>query len=145
MLSKWIIFTSLPVCLSLAACHRHSASGRDLEMLTEAPWKYEKAGFDSDEDGFFDALNPQIAGCEKDNTIVFRTDGTGSLEEGAIKCVVSGPDNLPFMWSFQDNDSTIYFQDQYYKVRSLTKDRLEIYADQSLGGVNTRYTIVLRH
>jgi hypothetical protein len=143
LFSNWILFISAGI--SLCSCHRAHSSGHDLELLTHIPWKYEKAGFGSDQSGVFNALDPRIAGCESDNMIVFRPDGTGSLDEGVIKCKVSDPDSLPFMWSFQDNDSTIYFQDQYYKVRALTDDRFEIYADQHLGGVSTRYTIIFRH
>ncbi|MHA4807929.1 hypothetical protein ACX0G9_07475 [Flavitalea flava] len=133
------------VCLIGASCDKNNSSGHDLELLTHASWKYEKAGFDSNEDGVFDALDPRIAGCEKDNTITFRNDGSGSLEEGPVKCKLSDPDSLPFSWSFQNKDSTFYFQDQYFKVRSLTRDWLEIFADQSLGGVSTRYVIILKH
>lgn len=140
---NWILFASAG--FSLGSCHRVHSSGRDLELLTHIPWKYEKAGFDSNQAGVFNALDPQIAGCESDNIIVFRPDGSGSLDEGVIKCKVSDPDSLPFMWSFQDNDSTIYFQDQYYKVRALTDDRFEIYADQRFGGISTRYTIIFKH
>lgn len=131
--------------LTLGSCNKNHSTGHDIDVLTKASWKYEKAGFDSDEDGVFDALDPRIAGCERDNTVIFRSDGTGSMQEGLIKCKPSDPDSLPFLWSFQDNDSTIYFQDQYYKIRSLTDSRFEIYADQNLGGVITRYTIVFRH
>lgn len=131
--------------LLLASCDKNNRSGPDLDLLTHASWKYEKAGFDSDEDGVFDALDPSIAGCEKDNTITFRTDGSGSMQEGLIKCKISGPDSLPFSWSFQDKDSTLYFQDQYFKVRSLTRERLEIFADQTLRGISTRYVIILKH
>jgi hypothetical protein len=144
MLSKLTILT-LSTTLSLAGCGSRSASSHDVELLTGTPWKYEKAGFDSDEDGIFDALDPTIAGGDKDNTIIFRTDGTGSLVEARIKDRSSEAKSLPFMWSFQNNDSTIYFQDQYYKVQALTNKRLEIYADQKLGGIRTRYIIILKH
>jgi hypothetical protein len=144
MFSKWTILP-LAAVLLMARCELHGPSGHDVDLLTETPWKYEKAGFDSNNDGIFDALDPRIAGCEKDDTIVFRKDGTGTLEEGELKCKVPGPDSLPFFWSFQNNDSTIYFQDQYYKVRALTNSRFEIYADQKFGGASTRYTIVFKH
>lgn len=117
----------------LTGCSNRSASKHDLELLTTTPWKYEKAGFDSNDDGIFDALDPRIAGSEKDNTIIFCKDGSGTMN------------SLPFVWAFQNGDSTIYFQDQYYKVRTLDKHRLEIYADEKLGGVNTRYIIILKH
>ncbi|WP_431213263.1 hypothetical protein ACQ86N_47995 [Puia sp. P3] len=121
----------------LAGCMDRSPSGKDLDLLTADPWKYEKAGFDSNDDGIFDALDPRIAGSERENLVVFRKDGTGYSQH------ISKKDELPFIWTFQNHDSTIYFQDQYYRVRTLTQHRLEMYADQKLGASNTRYVIVL--
>ena len=123
----------------LTGCLNRSPDKKDLELLTATPWKYESAGFDSNDDRVFDALDPRIAGNEKDNTIIFRKDGTGYSQ------LESKKDGFPFIWSFQNHDSTIYFQDQYYKVRILTRHRLEMYADQKLGASNTRYVIVLSH
>src|ERR1700750_2868922 len=114
MLSKWTILT-LATALSALGCSPKGPSRQDLELLTATPWKYEKAGFGSDDDGVFDALDPLIAGCEKDNMVIFRKDGTGCLQ-GTLTCKIGGHDSLPFIWAFQ-KDSTIYFQDQYYKVR----------------------------
>lgn len=142
MFSKWTILT-LTAALLATGCSRRGASGKDVELLTGTPWRYEKAGFDND-DGTFDALDPRIAGNEKDNTIIFCKDGTG-YSELTYKSRNGNPDSLPFIWAFQNGDSTIYFQDQYYKVRELSPNRFEIYADQQLGGTNTRYTIILRH
>ena len=141
MFSKWII-ASLTAGVLSTGCANRNVSGKDLDLLTGSPWKYEKAGFD-DDDGTFDALDPRIAGTEKGNTVIFCKDGTG-YSEFSHKSRNGNPDSLPFTWSFQ-NDSTIYFQDQYYKVRVLSSQRLEIYADQQLGGSNTRYTIILKH
>jgi hypothetical protein len=129
---------SLTTALLAAGCFNKGHSRQDVELLTATPWKYEKAGFGSGDDGNFDALNPSIDGGEKDNSIIFKTDGTGYSQQGA-----KNKDGFPFMWAFQNNDSTIYFQNQYFKVRTLTSHRLEIYADQKLGGSSTRYTIVL--
>jgi hypothetical protein len=145
MFFPWVLVAVIPLGFSQVSCAHRSKSGHDLELLTHRPWKYEKAGFDSDEDGVFDALDPSISGCEIDNTVVFKSDGTGSLQEGVIKCKSSDPDILPFMWAFSNNDSSIYFQDQYYKVRALDNDHFEIYADQCLGESKTRYTIIFRH
>lgn len=142
MCTKWTILAFAASILG-AGCSNKLSSGKDLELLTGSPWKYEKAAFDDDE-GSFDALDPRIAGNERENTIIFRKDGTG-YSQFARRSKTGNPDSLPFIWAFQNNDSTIYFQDQYYKIRSLTPQRLEMYADQKLGSNNTRYTIILRH
>ena len=139
MLSKLTIYSFIGALLA-ASCSSKSHSRQDIELLTANPWKYEKAGFGSGDDGSFDALNPTIDGGEKDNTIIFRKDGTGYAQQSS-----KNKDSFPFIWAFQNNDSTIYFQSQYYKVRALTRHRLEIYADQVIGGSSSRYTIVLSH
>ena len=134
MYNHWTIITLLIATgLSVTGCSGKSGTKRDVDLLTNTPWRYEKAGFDSNDDGIFDALDPNIAGSEKDNTITFCKDGSGTIN------------SLPFIWAFQNGDSTIYFQDQYYRVRTLTKHRLEIYADEKWGGMNTRYIIILKH
>jgi hypothetical protein len=134
MQTQWTIFTLLIATgLSLTGCSDKNGNKKDLDLLTNTPWKYEKAGFDSNDDGIFDALDPRIAGSEKDNMITFCKDGTGTQN------------SLPFSWSFQKDDSIIYFQDQYYRVRTLNRHRLEIYADEKWGGINTRYIIILKH
>jgi hypothetical protein len=134
MQTQWTIFTLvIATGLSLTGCSNKHGDRQDVDLLTNTPWKYEKAGFDSNDDGIFDALDPRIAGTEKDNAITFCKDGTGTQN------------SLPFSWSFQKGDSVIYFQDQYYKVRTLNRHRLEIYADEKWGGVNTRYIIILKH
>ena len=154
MISKSTIFLFIATTLAIS-CSNKGATKKDVDLLTATPWKYEMAGFGSGDDGIFDALDPTIAGSEKENAIIFRKDGTGCIQPTSSQPTSSQPtfsqptsrskDSYPFIWAFQNNDSTIYFQDQYYKVRVLSRHRLEIYADQRLGKSSTRYTIVLSH
>lgn len=128
----------LGAALMLGSCQQHDRTSHDIELLTSTPWRYEEAGFSTDdredaETASFNALDPVISGPEKDNSVVFLRDGTGS------------DNRLPFTWSFQDNDSVLYFQDRYYMVKSLTANRLVMYADQKRGGVLTHYKIILKH
>ena len=138
---KILTILSLGVVVLTVSCAHETSSKKDMDLLTKSPWRYEKAGFD-DEEGSFDALDPRIAGSEKENNIIFCRDGTG-YSELTHRSKTGNPDSFPFIWALQ-NDSTIYFQDQYYKVRVLTPQRLEIYADQHFGGASTRYTIILK-
>ena len=142
MFLKWTILTFAAGILITSCTHR-SGSGKKVELLTGTPWKYEKAGFSND-DGSFNGLDPQIAGSERDNMVIFCKDGTG-YSEYFHKSRNGNPDSLPFMWALQNDDSTIYFQNNYYKIRVLSRERLEMYANQKLGPVSTRYTIVLKH
>ncbi|HVS98751.1 MAG TPA: hypothetical protein VHE54_19810 [Puia sp.] len=139
MFSKWMIL--LFSTGILAGCAHVASSSKDVDVLTGSPWKYEKAGFDND-DGTFDALDPQISGNDRENTIFFCKDGTGYSR---VSHHMPGmPETLPFLWSLHNNDSTIYFQNQYYRVKVLSQQRLEMYADQRYGGTSIRYTIILK-
>ena len=142
---KWTILI-LSASLALGSCN--STSSHDMELLTHSPWKYEKAAFNSDDDDanvHFDALDPRIMGFVKDYAVIFRQDGTGALKDTRDRTKHHGPDSLPFLWSFQDKDSLLYFQDQYYRIQALTNEHLIIYADHNLKGNHSRYTIVLKH
>src|ERR1700754_1077503 len=135
MIFKSTIFLLVAASLAMG-CSNKGATKKDVDLLTATPWKYEMAGFGSGDAGIFDALDPTIAGSEKDNTIIFRKDGTGYTQSTSLQSTSSqstssqqasrSKDRFPFIWAFQNNDSTIYFQDQYYKVRVLTRHRLEI-------------------
>lgn len=142
---KWTILILL-ISLGLGSCR--NTSGPDTELLTHSPWIYEKAAFNTNDDDDavqFDALDPQIMGFVKDYTVIFKTDGTGTLKESNTRGKHHKIDSFPFFWSFQKKDSLLYFQDQYYRVQTLTNDHLVIYADHKLKGTNSRYTIVLKH
>ena len=143
MLWKWTIL-SLSASFILGGCR--GTSSHDTELLTHSPWKYEKAAFNTDDndDNRFDALDPRIIGFVKDYTVVFHADGTGTLKDTRVR-KHSGPDNLPFYWALQNNDSLLYFQDQYYRIQTLTNEHLVIYADHKMKGSHSRYTIVLKH
>lgn len=139
---KWTILI-LATGFILSSCR--NASGRDTQLLTNSPWIYEKAAFntdDNEENVHFDALDPRIIGFVKDYTVIFKADGTGTLKEKGKHHRI---DSFPFLWSFQKKDSLLYFQDQYYRVQTLNNDHLVIYADHKLKGVHSRYTIVLKH
>jgi hypothetical protein len=122
----------------VTGCSQSNASKHDLQLLTSNPWQYEQAGFSTDdkqddESASFNALAPALSGSNNENFVIFHSDGTGS------------DNRLPFTWAFQNNDSILFFQDRYYMVKSLTNNRLVMYADQKRGPIHTHYTIVLKH
>jgi hypothetical protein len=153
LLSKHTMRVSPPLLVLLAylpAVFFVSCSGSELRkakehLLTKSPWKYEKAGFDSNQDGYIDALDPRIADCGRDDIILFNADGTGSFNTGSITCDPSDPPSLPFTWSFENEDKGIYFQGQHFTIKTLSADRLEMYSYQVVGNTRTRYLILLKH
>jgi hypothetical protein len=135
----------LPLGLLFTACGKNNSSKSRSELLTNASWKYEKAGFDSNLDGYIDVLDPKIADCESDDIILFNPDGTGSFNIGGIKCDPSDPPSLPFMWSFEDKERAMYFQEQHFIIKTLSPSRLEMFTYQNYAGISTKYLIILKH
>ncbi len=135
----------LPIVMVAADCNKKSSTQSKMGLLTKAAWRYEKAGFDSDQEGVIDALDPRIADCQKDDLTIFYADGTGSFDGASLKCEASDPSSLPFFWSFQNNAKTIYFQDQTFTIKTLSDKKLEIYTIQDFGGIKTNYMIVFKH
>ncbi len=76
--------------------------------------------------------------CDKDNTITFKSDSSGVLNQGTlIKCNTADPQTTTFKWWFKDNGVTLYSPDPLFgssfsgdfKVGELTSTRLRILKD----------------
>lgn len=70
-------------------------------LLTSSTWKYSDAGLDMNNDGVKEANLPPgvLATCDTDNTITFKSDKTGIIDEGGSKCVAASPQSVPFTWT----------------------------------------------
>src|SRR4051812_11970546 len=100
MISKSTIFLLIAGSLAIG-CSNKGATKKDIDLLTANPWKYEMAGFGSGDDGNFDALDPTIAGSEKDNAIIFRKDGTGCIQSTFSQPTFSQPNSSQQTFSQQ--------------------------------------------
>jgi len=124
-----------------------------VQLVTSSTWKYDTIGIDTDKDGKPNQALPPGSGiepCDKDNTITFKSDSTGVLNEGIVKCNAGDPQTTNFNWWFKDNGATLYSPDPIFgstfsgdfKVGELTSTRLRIIKDVSFPPLGT-YTIVL--
>ena len=142
--------SALAVILGLASllsqgCRQTAVDKAKTALLTRAAWKYQKIGFDSKEDGYIDVLGSRLEDCAKDDITIFNADGSGTCQTGPLKCDPADPTALPFRWSFENHDSTLYFEEQHFKVKTLSENKLEIYNEEHLGGTNVRYIISFGH
>ncbi|HEX6432120.1 MAG TPA: lipocalin family protein [Niastella sp.] len=124
-----------------------------IALITSATWKYDTVGIDNNKDGKPDqALPPgfEIEKCETDNTITFKSDSTGVLNEGATKCDINDPQTTPFTWWLKENGSVLYSPNPIFssdlngdfKLGEVTTSRLRVIKDVSFAPFGT-YTIVL--
>ena len=99
-LFNFIIAASL---LFVAACSK-SSSKTKAEYLVTSAWKYSAAGLDLDGNGSIDVIAPVslVEACLTDNTITFKSDKTGSIDEGPSKCDASDAQVTPFTWELKE-------------------------------------------
>ncbi len=78
------------------------------DLLAAHIWKIDTIAFDTNNDGTIDTGVPGgLKACDMDNTLKFNADGTGVFDEGALKCVDTTAQSVPFTWYLKDNDSTV--------------------------------------
>lgn len=98
-------------CL-FAACNKDKDNGGSGSASIVGNWGYEKATYWETENGIttsytntIDSLPP----CERDNSIIFRADGTGANNKGASLCPWdSTSNNNSFTYSLSSDKSTLY-------------------------------------
>jgi hypothetical protein len=141
MMKKSIYALSAMLLLTFSACQK---SGDDAppnnadktQLITASAWKYSDAGLDNDNNGTKDMAIPGAllpASCDTDNTLLFKSDNTGIMSEGASKCTTTDPDTVNFTWNFTNNGnsmnvSTAFFPglDGEAKIIELTSSKLTI-------------------
>lgn len=52
--------------------------------------------------------------CQKDNIYTFNADGSGSGDEGTLKCNAGDPQTAPFTWNFQTNETILFISTTLY-------------------------------
>jgi hypothetical protein len=147
---KFLAFTFI----ILSACSKDSDPS-NTELITRATWKYKNAGVDLNSDGVIDTNIPPgyLMDCDKDNLITFESDGTGVLDEGAIKCDPANPQTSDFSWSFKNNETIINFPTAVFSglsgdltIIKLTETEFNVYKEGNIGGPTpVRIVLELTH
>jgi hypothetical protein len=135
------LFAVICICYS---CKKDKDDASRTELITSAAWKYDKAMVDSDSDGDGDIDVPAgtVDECEADNTLTFKTDGTGVINEGATKCDSGDPQTVNFTWTFTNNETTINIPVGVFpgfsgdvKILSLTSTKLQLQKVVTVPGI----------
>ena len=132
-------FAFLTSVIILGSCQKDDSASTTpktkTELITSSSWKYNDAKIDLDNNGTGDIPLPAgfIEPCQTDNTITFTSNGSGTVNEGALKCDVADPQTIPFTWSFTSNETMINFSSAVFagiggdfKIISLTETELII-------------------
>lgn len=153
---KKYVFALLSIGFIIFGCKKdddNNSGDEKMKLITSATWKYDTIGIDGDKNGTIDQALPPgfIDNCDKDNTITFKSDSTGTLNEGATKCNSSDPQTTSFKWWFKENATVLYTPDQIFgtsyfsgdvKIGDLSSTRLRLIKDVTYPPYGT-YTVIL--
>lgn len=134
------------------ACKKDSSSNNNnntgktkTELITSSTWKFDNAKIGTiDVSSYFDD-------CDKDNTVTFVSNGTGTADEGPTKCDPSDPQTVPFNWSFENNETTIHTSTPLFagngdfNLNILSDTQLAVARDTVLAGITQTFIITLKH
>ena len=145
-------------CLTMSACSKSDEKKEDpnnkTTLLASGKWKYSDAGPDLDMNGVKDSNLPPgvLAACDIDNTITFKTDKTGVIDEGALKCNTTNPQSVPFTWELKNNDQLLTISTALFpgingdiKIVELTATKLTLSKVVPVGGFSANVIVFLIH
>ena len=125
---KKYVFALLSIGFIIFSCNKdddnnNSGDKEKMTLITSAAWKFDTAAIADNSGNPVTALPPGIIqSCDKDNTITFKSDSTGVLNEGTTKCNSTDPQTTNFKWWFKENGTVLYTPDDIFGSGSFTGD-----------------------
>jgi hypothetical protein len=153
---KSAVYNLLAMILLVSAwgCNKNDGNKTPTKasLITASTWKYSSAGIDVDGNGTSDLPLPadSVKACDTNNTLTFKSDGTGIVDEGPTKCNPANPQTIPFSWSLKNNDADLNFSTAIFagisgdaKILELTSTKLTLSKQITVPGTIFPITIVL--
>ena len=118
------------------------------ELITASTWRFDQAQIDADKNGTPDGPVPAgfLEACVTDNTLTLKSDGTGTLDEGATRCDPADPQSTSISWEFKDGETVLSSASPIFggmsgdaKITALTATKLQLQKAMDvpvLGSVN---------
>ncbi len=150
------------VLLNVIGCHKEPDTTTTVTktgLISASAWTYQDAGIDANRDGAVDAnssfsvlLPSLVPSCRTDNSILFKKDNTGTVDEGSSKCNAGDMQTTTFNWSFADNETNLNVSNNVFallngksKVYALTATSFSLTRDTVLGGTTYPILVILKH
>jgi hypothetical protein len=103
-----LMVCSLAILFLLPACQKDNDDNTPppktkTELISQSTWKFSAATVGgADASGYLQA-------CQKDNIYTFVAAGTGTIDEGPLKCNPSSdPQTTPFTWNFASSETMLH-------------------------------------
>ena len=127
------------------------------DLLSKSTWKYENAGIDQDKNGTIDLAISTIAPgviltCQTDNILTFKSNNSGTVDEGATKCNTGDATTTSFNWNFADNETALNISNNVFsimngksKIVTLSETALTLSRDTTVFNSNVALVVTLKH
>lgn len=147
----------LAICLLLVtafSCKKGGGAKSKTQLITQSSWKFDNAALDVDRNGTPDSPVPPgfLQSCDTDNTLTFKSDNTGVVDEGASKCDPTGPQTIAFTWAFKNGEQTITLSNVAFgglngdvTVKTLNDTQLELHKDINVLGTAVNVIVYFKH
>lgn len=116
------------------------------ELLTQSSWKFSKATVGGTD------VSGLLQPCDKDNIYTFASAGTGTMDQGLLKCNIGDPQTNPFTWAWQSGEtvlqiSTVLFPggSNTFSVKSLTGAQMVLTQNITVGGTTQNAEVTFVH
>jgi hypothetical protein len=135
------------VCFSFFACKKSSTSVKtNTELITQSSWQFDNAKVGGSD------VSSLLQGCQKDNTLVFTSAGTGTLDEGATKCNSNDPQTDPFNWNFASNETMLHVSavlftggSSDFNIVTLNDTQLVLSQNVDIAGTSQNAVVSFKH
>jgi hypothetical protein len=148
--TAWALAFSLLIIAALS-CKKSSGSSKShTTYLTQSSWKIQSLGVDANKDGTVDYdITSSLPACQLDNIYTFKSDGTGTTDEGATKCNSTDPQTTPFTWAFKSNETILSgnfgISNGDANIATLNDTNFVLWRDSTYSGNPVRIYLTLKH
>jgi hypothetical protein len=139
----------LSMSIFFSACSKSDSNTpkTKTQLLTQASWKFSNAKVNGAD------VSSLIQTCQKDNILTFSsTGGSGTLDEGPVKCNSSDPQTTNFTWSFTNNEGTLHVSQVFFTggssdftIVSLTETELVVSQIINISGTMQTAVVTFIH
>ena len=153
---KPTVLQILPLCCLLilaVSCSKSEPSApvapkSKTVLITQSAWKLQTVGIDANKDGVTETdVTGLVAACKLDNSYLFKTDGSGSMDEATAKCNAADPQTQSFTWTFKTTETvlsgTFSFTNGDASILSLNDNNLVVAYDDP--GTGSHLVATLKH
>ena len=150
---KFVLMLAVVALISCEKGEDSKSGATKMELITKAAWKYDHAALDVNKDGQVDTDLPAgfVEACDKDNTLLFKANGSGIADEGPTKCDQGDDQSTNFTWSFENDEKNLVFEQSIFsgidgevKILALSDTKLELLKEVPAGTFGGTINVIVR-